>query len=217
MNTLTLMPAPARAAAEPSPLLAAVLDEIDTGVLVCDERGGVQFGNAAARSELVDGRLLHLEGGHTLRACGDGLGAALSGACRRGRHQVLALERGGLSLHLAVSPLAGATTPLALVMLGRRAPCSLLALELMGIARGLTVAERRVLAHLLAQRSPRQIAVEHGVALSTVRTQILALRTKLGVRSLQSLLCLAAGLPPMALALRGAAHGAVAARIGLAA
>src|SRR5690349_12095410 len=78
--------------------------------------------------------------------------------------------------------------PLVLLLLGRREPCSAIGLELFGTAHGLTLAERRVLAALLRDASPREVAAEHGVALSTIRTQILSLRAKLGARSIEGLL-----------------------------
>ena len=52
------------------------------------------------------------------------------------------------------------------------------------------------------QETTRDIARTKGVELSTVRTQIASIRTKLGVRSVEALLLRAAEVPPVAPALR---------------
>jgi DNA-binding CsgD family transcriptional regulator len=185
-------------------LLLKVLDEIDTGVLVCDERAAVKKANWSARRELAEGGLLRTSAG-VLTAAGSNarLYAAVGAACHGGKRAVLALTGGDQRLHVSISPIfAQDGEPLALVMLGRRAPCSPAALELLGIQQGLTATERKVLAGLAAQRSPAQIADDHCVALSTVRTHIAALRAKLGVRSQQALVCVAYAIPPLAPALR---------------
>jgi DNA-binding CsgD family transcriptional regulator len=193
-------------------LLSKVLDEIDTGVLVCDEHAVIRTANWSAQRELAAGHLLRTSGAALCATtCDAGVRAAISAACKSGRRAVLALGAGDQRLHVSVSPLATAgKQPLALVMLGRRDPCSRVALELLGMQKGLTAAERRVLAGLSAQRSPAQIAKDHCVAISTVRSQIASLRAKLEVKSQQALVCLVYGVPPLATALRltAAASGA---------
>ena len=72
-------------------------------------------------------------------------------------------------------------------------------------AYGLTLAERRVLGGLVREASAREIAAEHAVALSTVRTQIASIRAKFGARSIDGLLLRVSELPPVAGALRMAA------------
>ena len=101
-------------------------------------------------------------------------------------------------------PLAGRSgeRPRALVVLGRRQPCSDLGLEMLAGSYGLTLAERRVLAALVREATPREIARQHAVALSTVRTQISSIRAKFGTRSIEGLLLRAAQVPPVAGALR---------------
>ena len=89
-----------------------------------------------------------------------------------------------------------------LVMLGRRELCSALGLELLAKSYGLTWAESRVLSALTRKATPREIAVQNAVALSTVRTQISSIRAKLGTRSIEGVLLRAAEVPPMASALR---------------
>lgn len=189
-------------------LLCCLIDEIDSGILVCDGEGIVRLANQAARHELDEGRLLCWNGTAVACSAGEGgpLQRALRSAALQGRRQMVLLERAKDWLLTSVVPLpqGDGTEPLVLLLLGRREPCSAIGLELFGTAHGLTLAERRVLAALLRDASPREVAAEHGVALSTVRTQILSLRAKLGARSIEGLLLRAAGIPPVAAALRHA-------------
>ena len=189
-------------------LLAAVFEEIDTGVLVCDDRGDVTALNWSARLEVAAGDLLQMSGTRLKERRNDGeLAAALSSACRHGRRQILELRHRDDRLFVSVSPLTcRGGERLALVMLGRRTPCSALALEMLGYRQGLTTAERRVLAGLAARRTPAQIAADHDIAISTVRTQINALRAKLDADSVSALMCLVAGVPPLTPTLKPA-HG----------
>jgi len=94
-----------------------------------------------------------------------------------------------------------------LVMLGRRQPCSELGLEMLAASYGLTLAERRVLGALVREASPREIAAQNAVALSTIRTQIQSIRIKLGARNVEGLLLRAAEVPPVASALRAVFGG----------
>jgi DNA-binding CsgD family transcriptional regulator len=81
-------------------------------------------------------------------------------------------------------------------------PCSEISLELLATQNGLTMMERRVLAALLRDTSPNEIAASHDVALSTIRSQIASIREKLDARSIDHLLLRVAALPPIAGALQ---------------
>ena len=194
------------AASAATALLCSLIDEIDSGILVCDGEGIVRVANQAARREMDDGRLLCWHGTAVACIAGEGgpLQRALRAAAHQGRRQMVLLECANDWLLTSVVPLpqGDGVDPLVLLLLGRREPCSAIGLELFGTAHGLTLAERRVLAALLRDASPREVAAEHGVALSTIRTQILSLRAKLGARSIEGLLLRAAGIPPVAAALR---------------
>lgn len=163
----------------------AVFDEIECGLIVCDAQGVIAVANQAAQHELASQRL----------------------AVQRGRLSLVRLARPGDQLLVSVLPLAGRSgeRPRALVVLGRRQPCSDLGLEMLAGSYGLTLAERRVLAALVREATPREIARQHAVALSTVRTQISSIRAKFGTRSIEGLLLRAAQVPPVASALRLAA------------
>ncbi|NWG74115.1 MAG: hypothetical protein HXY24_05845 [Rubrivivax sp.] len=179
-------------------LRAWVLDEIGIGLIVCDGGGGVRYANRCAEGELAAGGALQCVGA-ALRCAGGStppLAVAIAAARYKGHCQLVALAAGQRSM-LAVVPLPqpAPAEPLVLVVLGRRALCSALGLELLSTGHGLTLAERRVLADLLGESTPREIAAAHGVALSTVRTQVASIRTKLGVHNVEALLHLVAEVP----------------------
>ncbi len=206
--------APPAAAQDPSDQLNALLvDEIECGLVVCDGHGMLSFANRCARQELASGLLLRMAGGQL--ECTDGeshdLHTALWQAVTKGRRQLVQLQAAGHRLLVSVTPLqapAGGPT-LALLVLGRRRPCSELALEMLAKVYHLTWAERRVLSALMGEVSARDIASQHRVALSTVRSQIKSLREKMGAPNIDSLLLRAAEMPPIASALRLVDGGAV--------
>lgn len=182
-----------------------LVDEIECGLIVCDPHGTIAFANQAAQRELASGRVLLRAGSELRRApgAGSGLDGAIAQAAQRGLRQLLSLGQGADRLLVSVLPLRDASgVPRVLLVLGRRQPCSELGLEMFAGHHGLTLAERRVMAALLRRLSPREIAAQHRVALSTVRTQIHSIRTKIGLRSIDELLLRAAEVPPVASALR---------------
>jgi len=184
----------------------ALFDEIECGLIVCDEQGYIQFANHAAGQEMASQHLL-LRSRNMLRGTASGaeeLGTALRQAALLGRRCLVRLFRAGDELMVSVLPLQlpGAATRQVLVVLGRRQPCSDLGLELLASSYGLTLAERRVLGALIRQATPREIASAHAVKLSTVRTQILSIRAKFGSRSIEGLLLRAAQVPLVTSALR---------------
>jgi DNA-binding CsgD family transcriptional regulator len=195
--------APRAAAPRPSAeaLAPALLDQIDFGLLACTGEGQLLLANRAGRRELSHGRALGVTGSRL--SCDPASRAdfeqALREAVLRRRTRLLALGPEDDRLGVVVMPVCVSPDeePLVLVMLGRRALCSPLGLQLLAIMHGLTLAEQRVLRALIDDRSAREIALDHGVALPTVRTQIQAIRDKIDVRSIDTLLLRAAQLPPV--------------------
>jgi len=189
-------------------LSMALLDHVGCGLILCDANGDTRFINNAARQELAQAQLLRLMGRQVLRATGTGgdLAGALRQAATRGRRSLVQLARGNDRLLATTVPirLPGEMTPLVLIVLGRRHACSELELEMLASHHGLTLAERRVLAALLREAKPREIADAHAVKMSTVRTQINSIRAKLGTRSVEGLLLRAAEMPPVASAVQWA-------------
>jgi len=123
-----------------------------------------------------------------------------------GQWGMLVLPQGAARLTVALVPLQGDEAEpevAALLVLGREPHPSPLALHFFAQAHQLTSTEKKVLESLVCGLSPRQIAAESKVAISTVRTQIAAVRAKVRATSIRDLLRQVAALPP----LQGAASG----------
>lgn len=185
----------------PAQLLSALMDRIACGVLACRSDGLLLHANSVARRELAHAGALRLEGTHVCAntAQQDIWCTALHDAATRQRTRLMHLQDGSERLSVALLPVQvdGDAGPAAVAMLGRRTVCSALGLEMLAASHGLTYAEQRVLRALVNNGTVREIAASHGVAITTVRTQIQAVREKLGVRSIDALLLQAAALPPV--------------------
>lgn len=178
--------------------LAAALDEIDYGIVLLGADGLVRHANQAARDELDEQHplaLLHSE--LRARRSGDAhaLQAALHDAQQRGLRRLITVGEPAQQASVSVVPLGvpGAT----LVILGKRSVGAELAVQGFARLHGLTGSEARVLARLVAGARPAAIAQEHGVALSTVRTQVGSIRLKTGAASIRALVEQVARLPPL--------------------
>ncbi len=191
---------------------AALLDHIDVGMIVCNAEGHLLYANSEAEAELDRGELLQrglcedgLEG--VRAACGNtsdqALLAAVQGAAVHGRRRMVSLQLDDSRMLITAVPLSHqGHESIVLLMLGRRSLCSQLGLDMLALTHGLTPAEGRVMSGLLAGHSAAEIATDSQVCISTVRTQICAIRDKLGVRSMRQLLLRAACVPPAASALQ---------------
>lgn len=183
-------------------LLALALDEVDYGIVLVRVDGRVLHLNHQARRRLEAGFALKLLGPqlvatdpHQAIAFGD----ALRAAGERGMRRLVGVGRGDVPQHVAVVPVEPGV---AAVLLGKTSVCEDLALQHFARTHDLTPAETRVLAALGAGLAPADIAHEQRVKLSTVRTQIGAIREKTGAASITALVRLVAALPPMVSALR---------------
>jgi DNA-binding CsgD family transcriptional regulator len=191
--------------------LAATLDEIDYGMLLLTDEVQAIHVNHAARADLDAAHPLQLFG-RELRARRPQdvapLNDALNAAARRGLRKLLTLGDGAQRVSVSVVPLSlpdGASEPVTLVMLGKRRVCEVLSVQGFAQSHGLTAAEARVLAGLCRGTPPTGIALEMGVKISTVRTQIGNIRLKTGAESIRALVQQVAVLPPMMGVLRGVA------------
>jgi DNA-binding CsgD family transcriptional regulator len=187
--------------------LAAALDELDYGIVLLFDGAHVVHINDAARVELDDRHPLELAGGELrarLARVVAPLHEAVSDASLRGMRRLLTVGSHAERASVSVVPLeaADAGPRAVLVVLGKRAVCESLSVQ--GFARGygLTSAETRVLVALCNGVPPAQIAVELGVAISTVRSQIGSMRLKTGAESIRALVRQVAVLPPVKGALR---------------
>lgn len=187
--------------------LLRVLDEVDYGILIIDAQGTILHANHLARHELASGRML-MSYGNTLL----GSNAAFTGqmqtameAAFRGQRRLVLLNKGERELSLAFTPLSHpleADTPTVLVMLSRQGTCDNLAVRMFARTIGLSPSEEAVLMGLCRGLEIPEIAAEHGVASSTIRSQIKTLREKAGSPSIRRLLQRINSLPPVVPALR---------------
>lgn len=186
---------------------ALMLDEIDYGMLLVADDRTVLHANHVARAELDRDHPLQLLGAE-LRVQRPQdlmpLREALQAARSRGLRRLLCLGEGVHQVSVAVVPLPAGDgeEPLALLVFGKRRVCEALSTHWFAREHGLTAAEARVLAALCEGQLPASIAGAQGVAISTVRTQISAIRAKTGAASIRALVRQVAVLPPLVSALR---------------
>jgi DNA-binding CsgD family transcriptional regulator len=187
-----------------------ILDHLHFGVMVVDRRLRVLFANRAAHRECERHPLMRVEGDSLVVAPTrqlDGLARAI-GAAAEGRWSMVQLGADADDhLLMTVLPLQGSgrtdDVP-ALVVFGLGGGSKDLSLQFYARSCGLTSTETRVLAALAEGVAPREIARRHGVALSTVRTQLGSIRSRTGTRSITELVRLLGSLPPiMPMALAG--------------
>jgi DNA-binding CsgD family transcriptional regulator len=193
-------------------LMSLALDEIDHGMLLIDEDRRVLHCNHAARIELASSHPLVLQDSalHTRDPADlEALEDALNAAERRGLRRLLALGLGRYRTGISIVPLPGAAgeaSPKAtLLVLSKRQFCNALSVQGYARAHRLSAGEEQVLAGLCDGASPSGLAELHGVAISTVRSQISSIRAKTRTASIRELIQQVAVLPPLVGALRGSA------------
>jgi len=192
-------------------LLAATVDEIDYGLLLLDRSLHVVHANHAARSELDGAHPLQL---HQARLQATDphdatlLRDALSDVFHRGHRKLLTMGPGARRISLSLVPLApgGASPQWALVLLGKPQVCQDLSVEAFARTHKLTPVETLVLKGLCRGARPAEIARNHNVALSTVRTHVGSIRSKTSVPSIGALVRTVSMLPPIVSALRQTPH-----------
>lgn len=194
-------PDPAASAAMVLAWLAA-LDQVGVAMLLLHPHGRVLHANRQARAHCQDNPLMCLAGRH-LRMAREGDRVQFERALAQagtGRRSLLLLRADGeqeaVALQPTVAPL-GSGLGLILVLLSGREPANALSLRLFSELHRLTKAEHKVLRELALGFSPREVADTAGVALTTVRSQIQAIRDKTAARTLRELLQRVACLPPM--------------------
>ena len=189
--------------------LAATLDEVDYGMLLLTDGTQAVHVNHAAREELDAAHPLHLVGREIRARHSQDAGplAEALNAARRGLRKLLTLGDGAQRVSVSIVPLAPSQEgvgPATLLMLGKREVCEVLSVQGFARSYSLTGAETRVLAALYRGTPPRDIAVQLGVQISTVRTQIGNIRLKTSAPSIRALVRQVAVLPPLMGVLRGA-------------
>ena len=201
-----------RAPSAVSAMLAAMLDEVDYPMLLVSAGLALAYSNKAGRRRLADSAVFcPTATALRLRDAADhaALGRAVAAACQQGLRTMLQVRdasgRSDGPSSIAIVPVQhGAGSPWALLTLAKPALCEQLSVQGFGRAHGLTASELRVLDALCTGRTPRAVASDHGVLLSTVRTQITSLRAKCGARDIRELLRRVAELPPLVNVLQAA-------------
>lgn len=185
--------------------LRQVLEALGHGLLLLGRQGRVLYANGAAQLACRPGAPLALQG-QELQPCPAELDhwALAMGAAERGQWSMLLLRAGEHTLSVGVVPLRGdelgaAEEPRVLLVLGSQGQPAGLSLQLFCRQHRLTGAESQVLSALHQGLPPESVAAQTGVAISTVRTHIAAIRHKTRSPSLRALLQSVAHLP----ALRG--------------
>ncbi len=182
--------------------LAATLDELDYGIVVLVGDGRSVLVNRAAQTELDESHPLHISAGALrARASGDAarLHDAVAQASIRGLRRMLVLGRPTRPTTVSIVPLALPNTGdrAVLVVMSKSAVCGSLSLQGFAQATGLTSAETQVLTELCGGAAPADAAVQLGVAISTIRSQIGSIRAKTGAASISALMRQVALLPPL--------------------
>lgn len=187
--------------------LLRVFDEIDYGMLIIDAQGHILHANHLARHELANGRVI-MSYGNSLLGSSAGFTSQIQQALEssfRGQRRLLMLTEGDKELSLAFTPLSHpleADAPSVLVLLSRQSACDNLAVRMFARSLSLSPSEESVLLGLCRGLQIAEIAKQHGVAESTVRSQIKTLREKAGAPSIRRLLQRINSLPPVVPALR---------------
>ena len=185
-----------------------LLDEIDYGIFVLTLQGKLLYANQAARVCLNAMTVLREEQGELVTASARdtaALGSAVRAASAQGLRRLLQVGVVPFRLALAVvpgPPVSGPCGRRVLVILPRERLCQ--PLSTYGFARdhGLSAAESQVLHLLCDGLQPSDIANRHGVAITTVRTQIASIRVKTDAATIGELIQRIARLPPICSALQ---------------
>ncbi|MEZ5702620.1 MAG: LuxR C-terminal-related transcriptional regulator [Burkholderiaceae bacterium] len=188
-------------------LLMRMMDEIDHGMLVIDDQCRLRHANHLARHALATGRFIACHG-QTLMGTSAEFTQQIDQALKlglKGHRQLVSLKVADAELTLAFVPLSHSLetdTPSVLVLLSRQNACENLAVRMYARAHQLSNSEEQVLIGLCKGYTIPEIAEAHGVAPSTIRTQVKALRHKTGCNSIRMIMLRVNSLPPMVSALR---------------
>lgn len=188
--------------------LAHMLDEVDYGLLLIVDGSRVLHINHAAKMQLDPQHPLQVVG-DTLRVreAADlmALHAAIV-AARQGLQRLVTMGRGEAAVSIAVKPLGVlglGGPPATLLTLGKRALSTPLTVQMFARCHALTPTETRVLEALCRGLDPRDVCGELEVDMTTVRSHISAIRSKVGADSVSEVVRRVAVLPPVVGVLKG--------------
>ena len=187
--------------------LAGMLDAIDYGLAIVDHRARTVLMNDLARAEFDRNRFVYLEQDRltaTDEAQAERLDMALAD-CLRGVRSLVTFAAASGDLALSFIPLdfgSGDGAPgdlfeYSIVLFSKRETCPGFTLQQFGREHRLSNSERALLPAISRGLSADEIALEQGVAVSTVRTQLQGIRSKTGVKSMRALMARLNCLPPI--------------------
>jgi DNA-binding CsgD family transcriptional regulator len=185
---------------------ARMWDEIDYGVMLLSCDAQLLYANHAARAELDARTSLKLVG-YAVAACQTlhqpRLMQGIEDATR-GRRALQEFGPQEDALPVSFLPVDGGRLDMndaphqrVMAIMGKRAVCEKLSFMQFAKLHALSPAEAATLMLACEGHSASQIALQHGVAVSTVRTQLAQVRQKTGARRLRDLMRRVAGLPPI--------------------
>lgn len=187
-------------------LLRCVIEHVDYGLaLICIASRKLRLANQPALVAMGG------ESGHSSGLCVfDGLVHAVRPSdervfersltlARSGVRDLLNLGDEGIRTMVAVVPLVGPDDGgHAMMIFAKRRLCDASALALFARSCDLTAAESNVLSAVCDGMRPHEVATQHGVQVSTVRSQLLSIRQKARCGSIRELVQTVSLLPPMA-------------------
>jgi DNA-binding CsgD family transcriptional regulator len=196
------------AAGASAAVLMRVLDEIDYGLLLVSVSGNLCYANQLGLQEVLGEGPLRLEHGRlTTRTPSDQV--ALHGAladAQRGRRKLFSVGHNGGTVSVAAVPMpVGDDDNLetqVLLVFGKRSAVETLTVDFYARSHGLTGTEMNVLKRICGGMKPKEIARDHGVAISTVRSHICSIRIKTQTDSIRELVNRVAVLPPITPAMK---------------
>lgn len=183
-------------------MYGAMLDHVPAALAIVSGAGEILVANSRARQlinassalAVIRRRLQPISTANATRLA-EALNAATAAPPRRRSPAAITIAGGGRDLILHVLPVtttikrrlpADTEMPLALLCFDDR-PAAPLAIPASAPDLGVTAAEQRVMAALIAGHRPHSIAVTLGVSIATVRTHLRSLYDKTGHRSLAAL------------------------------
>lgn len=190
-------------------VLLRLLDEIDYGMILLGPDGQIQHANHLARHELATGQVIRNEQDQLVAANVHQTQTIQAVAARAAQGHRSIIELGGDKHSIAVAfvPLGNPyedDMQSVLVLFGKRHLCEAVTMSFFARAYGLTPTEEMVLKALCNGMAVDDIARSHGVAQSTVRTQVRVLRAKTSCTSIRELIRKVSTLPPVVPAMRSA-------------
>lgn len=183
-----------------APTLSRMVDALAWPLLLIDASAGLHHANLAARQLLARGQPLRLDPRNRVqpaeRAQREPFSLALAGAAR-GQAGVLRWPSPAGVVMARLQRLPPEQSEPAMLLLALSASAAAAQpIDDFAKAHDLTGTESRVLQHLSQGLSAPRVAQALGVAVSTARSHIVALRRKTGHRSVAALLHSLAQLPP---------------------